>query len=236
MTLLTIVQDAADIIGLPRPSAVVNNTDTSARQLLSLSNIGGKILAKRYPWQALIKEATWTTLAAEDQGTIESIAPGFSYDAFESQWNRTQRVRILGPLNSQEWQQRAATSISGPYSLFRFRDKHLYLSPAPAAGETGAFEYISRYWCESSGGTDQERWAADTDVGILDEGLLTLDLIWRFKAAKGFAYGEDFRAFEMEANKAMARDGSKSTLNMSDDPTGRNYSPGVGVPDGSWNL
>ena len=46
--------------------------------MLALANVEGQTLAKRTRWQALIKEATHTTLAATDQGAIETLAPGFS--------------------------------------------------------------------------------------------------------------------------------------------------------------
>ena len=36
----------------------------------------------------------------------------------------------------------------------------ILINPAPSAGHTFAYEYMSKNWCESSGGTDQAAWAA----------------------------------------------------------------------------
>lgn len=236
MTLLSIIQDACDEIGLARPSSIVSSTDPTIRQLLALSNRSGKMLAQRYPWQELVTPTTITTVAAELQGAVNTLMPGFNWYIYETMWNRNTRMRVWGPLYPAEWQFLKASNITGPFPEFRIYGKNLYFIPTPTAGQTIGLEYVSRNWCESSGGTDQEKWAADTDVGILPEDMLTLDLIWRFKKAKGFDYAEDFRQAEIYINNAMARSGGKRILNMSEDDRFSDYRYGIRVPDGSWNL
>ncbi len=237
MTLLALVQNAADTIGVPRPAAVAGSTDQQIRQLFALANKEGQSLAKRYPWTALQAEATHTTLAAELQGVMTTIASGFEYIINETIWDRTQDVRVGGPVSPQRWQAYQAQPITGPYGRYRIRLGNLYLIPAPTAGRIVAFEYQSRNWCQSSGGTGQSAWAADTDTGVLSENLMELGLVWRFKQAKGLDYGEDMRTYEMQIADAMARDGGKQRIDVtSDDMIGADYQPGIGVPDGSWNL
>lgn len=232
MSLLTIVQTACDLCGLPRPTIVAGSSDTQSRRLLALAKIEGQALYKRHRWTALITEASLTTLAAEDQGLVETIAPGFAWLINETTWNRTTQNQ-LGSLSPQEWQMQKARTFSGPYFNFRVKAKHLYMLPVPTAGQSVKFEYGSRYWCQTSGGTGQETWGADTDTGVLDEGLMTLGLRWRVLQADGLDYGEAFRSYEMEVAQAMARDGVNPVLSM-----GGNEAPvrGVRAPDGSWNL
>ena len=74
MTLLTICQDAANIIGIPQPAAVTSSTDTSVIQLLSVANQEGKSLVRSYPWNVITKEGSFTTAAAESQGAMTTIA------------------------------------------------------------------------------------------------------------------------------------------------------------------
>lgn len=233
MSLLTIVQDAADLIGVARPSAVAGGTDTTVRRLYALSKIEGKSLMQRHLWTALVTEFTHTTVATEDQGLIETIMPGFRWLVGNTIWNRTQTLQIGGALTPQEWQMQKAQTFSGPYSQFRIKNKHLYMYPAPTAGMTIAGEYGSRYWCQSSGGAGKETWSVDTDTGVLDEHLMTLGLRWRFLQMQGLDYGEAFRSYELEVAAAIARDGSPKTLNL-----GECNVPlrGVGVPDGNWDL
>lgn len=236
MTLLSIVKDAADAIGLPRPTAVYSSTDQQVRTLLALSNRGGKALLDRYPWSVAIREATFTSLAAELQGVVTTIAPGFKSLLNETIWNRSATRPAGGPVSPGQWQAYKAENIAGPWDRYRIQAGSLYIIPAPAAGQTFAFEYVSSYWCASSGGTGQAAWAADTDTGLLDEELLTLDLIWRFKQAKGLDYGEDFRTFEMRAVNAMGTDGGKARLSAAPDPDAFTRARAPAVPEGGWNL
>jgi hypothetical protein len=89
MSLLTLVQNASDTIGLARPSAVVSSTDGNVRTLLSLANTEGRELLERFSWPATQLEATHTTLAAELQGVMTTIAPGFGYIINQTFWDRT---------------------------------------------------------------------------------------------------------------------------------------------------
>ena len=155
MSLLTLIQGAADIVGLSRPAAVITSTDPAVRRMLALANVEGQELAKRHEWTVLIREATWTTLAAESQGTIANIASDLDQEngariVNETIWNRTAQRRMNGPLSSQRGQRLKAASVTGPYSEYRIRNGTHYLIPAPTAGQTGAFEYITKYWCQSS--------------------------------------------------------------------------------------
>ena len=237
MTLLTIVQDACNEIGIAAPNSVYGSTDRTAKQMLALSNRSGKQLANRFAWQEMTIEATHTTIAAELQGSVESILPGFNWYLYETMWNRTNRNVLWGPLFPSEWQFLKASNITGPFPEFRIRNKNLYMLPAPAAGQTIGLEYISRYWCETSIGVDKEKWSSDTDVGILPEDMLTIDLIWRFKAAKGLDYAEDMRQAEIYINNAMARSGARRKMNLAG--TGRSYPDtayGLRVEDGSWTV
>lgn len=234
MTLLVIIQDAANEVGVDAPDTVIGNTDPNVVRLLALSNRGGKALARRYPWQELTKEFTHTTLAAESQGLVESIMPGFNWDVYHTIWNRTLQQSVDGPLFPREWQHLKAMGISGPYPQFRIREKTLRCIPTPTAGQTFAGEYVSRYWCQSSGGTGRDRWAADDDTGVLNEDLLTLDLIWRWKASQGLAYAEEKQEAEIQINQAMAVNGSNRILNLEGDTD--EFPFGVVAPPGNWSL
>lgn len=229
MTLKTIVQDACSEIGISDPSFVIGNDDKQVKQLLALANREGRNLSSRYRWQVLIHEATFNTVASASQGEIATIASeGFRYILNDTIWNRDTRRPVFGPLAPRDWQMLQASPITGPFDQYRIRQNELLFDPVPAAGEACAFEYVSKHWCESAAGTGQEEWADDTDVGRLDESLMTMGLIWRWNAAKGFAYGEAFNQYEMDVADAMARDGSKPTLDLGGGIT--DFQPGIFVP------
>ena len=233
MTLLSHIQDVCDNVGLSRPSAVITSGETKVRQLLALSNKVGRNMARRHPWTALNREFTHTTLAAEFQGLVESIMTGYNWALNQTFWNRSQQDHAFGPLSPMQWQANKAVTYSGPFQEFRIKEKGLYLYPAPPAGETFAGEYVSRYWCESSGGTDQDKWAADTDVMILDEHLLTLGVIAEWLKSKGLPYAEAMRDYEFQLADAIIKDGAKPVLSLGQSDY---YQPSIRAPEGSWSV
>lgn len=232
MTLLTIVNDAQAVLNLPITSTVVTNTGDTQRQLLRLCNMAGREIARAYPWQVLVTERSFTTTATEQQ-TGETLPADFGWVVDDTLWNRTTTDRVWGPLSSQSWQAQKATGTSVAWSQFRIRANSFYFLPSPTAGQTIYYEYVSKYWCESSGGTDQEKWAADTDVGRIDEYLLTLGLIWRWKAAKGLYYEEEKAEFDRELSAAKARDGARRRTSIAG-PSTRPFGWGK-VPEGNWS-
>lgn len=233
MTLLTTIQNACDAIGVARPSVVIASTDQNVRTLLSLAQTEGRELAERYAWPELRAVATHTTLAAELQGVMTTIAPGFNYIVNGTFWDRTLMQPVTGPLTPQEYQALKARTATGPYSSYYIRAGSLYAYPAPPAGNTWAFEHQTTYFCQSSGGTDQSAWAADTDVGVLDENLMELGITWRFKKKNGFDYSEDYRIYEQKLANKTARAGGKKVLDMAG---GGGYRGGVFTPEGSWSV
>jgi hypothetical protein len=84
----------------------------------------------------------------------------------------------------------------------------------PTAGETIAYEYVSSYWAQSSASVAKAQFTSDDDTSYLDEELITLGVIWRFKAAKGLDYGEDFATYERALATAKGEDGGSTMLNI----------------------
>lgn len=237
MSLLSIIQGVCPNLGISKPTTVIGNTDSQIIQLLAIANEEGEDLASRYGWSSMTKVNTFTMALAESQGALNSTvvtAGDFDYILNDTIWNRTLSEPIYGPAAAVERQTLAAFPVTGPYQKFWIRQGNLYINPAPTSADTGAFEYKSTNWCQSSGGTGRTAWAADTDTGIIDERLMRLGITWRWLKRKGLDYAEDFKTYESRVVDAMARDGGKPRLNMGASPYSR--APGVFVPNGNWNL
>lgn len=234
MALLSIIQDAADRMGLPRPTSVVGSSDTQVRQLFGLAQQEGKELARRGPWQALTLEKTITATASETQSG--GIPTDFDRMIEGSFWNRTQDRRVVGPLDPQKWQGLKTGLYNLVWDAFRIRGNELLMNPVPQAGDELVYEYVSLYWCtDASGSTSRAAWAADDDLARLDEELITLGVIWRFLKAKGLDYGEAFRTYEMEVERRLANDGGMRMLDLGGDSGGSGvFDPSV--PEGNWTL
>lgn len=217
MNLLAIVRAACAELSLPQPSAVVGATDQTSVLMLALANSEGRDLSRRYPWQALVREATFTTLAAESQGTLASIIGSelLRYIVNDTIWNRTTGDPVIGPRSGPVWQGYKATTFASPFAEYRIIGNTLKFLPAPTAGQTCAFEYVSRYWCtDSTGATPRDAFAADTDLTLVDDELVLSGLLWRWRKAKGFDYADEHMHYERQVADAMARDGTKPVLNL----------------------
>jgi hypothetical protein len=212
MTLLSIVRNASDRLGLTRPSGVIASTDQQVLTLLGLAQEEGMDLLKRHTWQALQTEYTFPTV----NGTASYALPS-AFDALikDTVFNRTRRRRMYGDLTPEQWQETQSSLVTMVNPAFRIRGSLFYISPTPTAAETIAYEYLSKNWCQSSGGTGQAAWAADTDTGVLDEELMTLGLKWRWKKSKGLDYAEDFTSYEIRVSKAILDDGARMRIDTS---------------------
>lgn len=236
MSLLTICQQAFVRMGLPSPTAVTTATDAQTLRVLSFANEEGQELAARWAWQGLQREASFTTVATEQQGTLATICGAdYGWIVNETIWNRTQRRPIFGPKSEAEWQALKAAFVNGPWYQFRIRQNAILFTPVPAAGDSCYFEWISKNWViKASDGTGSTIWTADADTSYMDERLMTLGIIWRWKQARGFDYAEDFAKYERAVDDAIARDGGKPRLSLN---AGANdLYPGVIVPAGNWGI
>lgn len=235
MSLLTIVQDVADRIGVVRPASVIGSSDHRVRNLLALAQQEGKELARRYSWQVLTKEKTFTTVAAETQTSavpsdFDRIIPGTFY-------NRTRARLVTGPLTAQEYADYKGRLTSLVYEAFRIRGGSILILPTPAANETMAYEYVSKWWAGVAADTAPTlaAFAADTDQTFLDEEAMTLGVVWRFLRSRGLDYGEAFAAYERHVAQLSGRDGGTRTLHMGS-RSDRRVPRAPQVPDGNWDL
>ena len=235
MTLLTICQDAANEIGVPSPNAVVGSTDTTVIQLLAAANREGKNLVSGYDWEVLIKEEAHSAIANESQGTITSIASDFERFSNNTMWNRTTDRKFYGPLNNSEWQRLKASVQSGVTNYFRIRGGFLLMNPVPTVNDAIYFEYISKYWVDTTGNgsADAEKFAADSNTTVLDEDIITLGVIWRFLKQKGLPYDNQLQEYQLKVFEKQAKDGAKPILRMSGNT--RLFLP-VNEPEGNFTL
>ncbi len=236
MSLLTLIQRfAAEVNVDSSVTAVMGSTDPQIIQIRRLLEKEGRDLAGRGQWEALMNEATHTTVATEDQGAISTIASNnFRYVVNDTIWDRDLRLPVY-VIDATDWQQVKAIAVTGPRYQARIRGGRLIANPVPVAGNTWAFEYVTWNWLtDSTGATQKEFFTADTDLMLLPEFILEAGLKWRWKKEKGFEYSEDFRTYEMLVVNELSRNGLKRPVRL--DQAAATPKPKVYVPEGNWNL
>jgi len=210
MSLLTIVQNAANEIGFTAPSSVVGSTDETAVRMLRSANRAGKILSKK-DWPELVKEHTFTTVASTAQYALPT---DFRAPVLQTAWNRTLSEEMF-PISSRQWQAEKSGNVTVALNnRFRFFGtantaigKLFTIHPTPSAAEDMVYEYYSENWV-ISGGTEYDTWQADSDTTVFDEDLVELAVIWRFLKSLGQPYQEEKTEYDHQLSIAMA--GSQS--------------------------
>lgn len=204
MALTDIIKAACAQSNVPVPSSVIGNTDQNVVQMLYLLNREGKWFQRIHDWQVLRKESSFTTVAVNTQiadmtsFTDTASASVTDFDRFvpDSMWDRT-AVRQIYPTTHTRYQFDKARTATAIVPLYIMRGGALLFTPAPAAGNSIFFEYITKNWCKTAAGAGKAAFSLDTDVGVLDEELLTQAVLWRFLKAKGLDYAEEFRRLEL---------------------------------------
>lgn len=156
----------------------------------------------------------------------------FGYFMTQTFWDRAFRWQLLGPLEAQEWQVlKSGISPTGPRRRFRIMGNLFYIDPVPNQVNQEVFEYYGTGWCQSNAGIAQFYWGKDTDYYSLDDDCMVLGIIWRFLAAKRFAYAEERRNYDMAVQRAMARNGGARNLPLNSTASGVHLLNSNNVPD-----
>lgn len=212
-TLLTIAQAVCDELGLDRPSAVASNSEPTIRQIYAYINREGRTLMKETVWPVLTTLGTISTVS----GTSDyDYAADFDRLVDSTSWDRTNSWELIGPENPQtdRWR-RESTAATTTRRYFRHYGSFVRINPTPTVnGDTLVYEYVSKFWCESAGGSGQETMTADTDVPLLDAQLIELGTILRFRAARGFDAQEAKFNYDNYKNLILGAQIGGGVLNM----------------------
>jgi len=206
-TLLSLVVQACQELGIPAPSIVVGSPDTQVQQLLSLAyREGREQAAAPVQWPQLQAKQSITLVNGQASYDFPSDFLNYIPDTI---WNPSMRWTVAGPLSPQNWEFLKSGLInSQPWMRYRIWGGKIYFDPTPTttnAGQTVTIEYQSKNFCQSAGGTPQSSWLADTDTYLLSEDTMVLGIKWRFLAAKRLDYSEEKKAWSDACDKEIAR-------------------------------
>ena len=192
----------------------MGNSDSFARQALSLVNKVGRELLGQHDWRFLVKESTFTTDGTGDYTIGTDIITDGDFEHFISDtfWDRSNN-NFISVVNAKQWQtlKSGAISDTGVVRYIRTRGDDLLMTP-DTSGDTVALEYLSNYWIEDSGGTAKGSFTADTDTTKFPEYLIELGLVVKLKQAKGLPFSMDMDAFEREKERLIGGEMPLETL------------------------
>lgn len=206
MTVLSACQSAFVRLVSRRPQAVFSSQDAMELEVAELANDVATDIMKSHDWQRLTRVHTLS-----GDGAQASFPLPEDYDRFAVAqgvvdpnnwfWGFSQA------LSMDDW----ITITSSGFGAITpgwwiLLGGELQFSPTPSASQQATFPYISRNFATSAGGSSLPVFQSDADGFVLDERLLTLGIVWRWKAQKGLEYAEDLATYEKAFSEAAARD------------------------------
>lgn len=211
MTALSACQDAISRLVARRPASVFASADEICVEIASLANEAAADIATSADWQAL------TTLKIiNGDGVTEEWSLPDDYDRMvlgtdihSSTWTRM-RYAPVGTLDN--WLDLKTLTPAIPPGYWHIMGGKIAFVPVVSSGDDARFYYISNKWARSAGGTAKASFDRDDDTFALDERVLTLSLIWRWKAMKGMTYDEDIKSYDLALSQVMARDKGSSVI------------------------
>jgi len=164
------------------------------------------------------------------------LPDGYDRMISDTNWDRTDHWRNLGPKSSQDWQFLQGGIISiGPRERYRIYNNKFRIFQALTTVYNFAFEYVSNYWVCATGSDQGSKsaYTADTDTSIFPDDLMLAGLKFYFLKAKKLDYSIELGEFMRALSYCKAQDQPVSAMSLA--PVGMNQLVGPwSVQDGNW--
>lgn len=204
MSLLTVFQQACTSgIALEKPAAVYGSTTREHIELANIANEMAAMIAASHEWQILNKIAVIT-----GDGTTEDFALPSDFDRMldKSQLWSTSLETPLSPISDRDdWLELDIKTFDFVINAWILYAGEIHIKPALSTGVQVKYFYQSNLW-GLNGSTPISEFTADTNTFRIDERLLKLGIIWKWREMKGLPYAEDLATYERLLAKLAMRD------------------------------
>lgn len=206
MTFLSAARSASVRLQSKRPSTFFSATDPFSFEIIECANEVAVDLMKANEWQVLTKLHTLTGDGTDTAFPLPSdydrmLLNGGVYSASWPTWGYTS----VGNLN--DWRQLIDSEMGivtpGYYLIL---GGEIQFQPAPSAEETPRFYYISKNIIQDEDGTTKPQFTKDSDTLLIEERLLTLGIVYKWREMKGVPRPGDQEDYELALSEASARD------------------------------
>lgn len=211
MTALSAMQSAAIRLIGRKPEVFFGSPEKFELEIVDLVNEVAGDIAESHDWQVLTKVHTITGDGVQSAFPLPDdydrmLLVSDMFDPNSWAWG------YIHYTNVSEWLQDKARGLVGIPGAWIMLENNFNFFPVPSTDAEAQFPYASNLFAKNSGGVPQAAFEADADTFVLPEKLLTLGLIWRYRAQKGLGYAEDMANYELALSQAQARDGGSRVI------------------------
>lgn len=218
MTVLSAIQGASLKIGVTRPTVIFASTVREHQELAELANDCARMIAYD-------SGHDWTRLKTLGTFTGDGATPAFD---LPTDYQRMLKKARLWPsasptspyrhyTDTDEWLGdlvQGFVGVSGAWTIIG-EDVHIRVGGSTSYLEntaTAKFYYLTKYHSRNNSSVAIEAFTADTDVFKLDERLLKLAIIYRWKQDKGQDYAEHLSDYENALAEQIGNDKGSNIL------------------------
>lgn len=212
MTILSCCQDAATKLNQPRPTSVFSPigaaANFAAELLLAAKETAESLVAEDHDWRALTQLATCQGDASTVVFPLAMVAPGYQRVIKDGKVHslRFKNATFRWAKDLDEWLFIKDNLLVGSPGNVVILNNSMQIFPAMPVSDTGRFYYISNLYAINSSGVSQASFKADGDTFALDEKLLRLGIVWRWRSNKRMEYAEDLKNYEIAKEAAIGTD------------------------------
>lgn len=210
MTVLTACAEAAIELNQTEPMSLFSTSDQFAKELRVQANKAAISIAKAHDWQALTTLKTMT-----GNGSTTSFALPTDYDRMPLKGG-VLTTQFASPLSKardlDQWLDFQLRPFVGAPGFWIILNGSMQILPAMATGVSAKYYYIKNTIV--TGSAPQTSFQADADTFNLSERLLTLGVIWRWRAQKRMEYSEDMSNYEIALAEEISRDKGSRVLTV----------------------
>lgn len=206
MTFLSAAQSASIRLIGKKPSTFFSSQNTFEMEIVDLGN---EVVTD------MVKYADWRTLTKTHQMVGDGVTYGFD---LPSDYSRMPIGSDISRANWYTWGYLDAPSLNYWMDLVNglatpnpgywiMLDGQVQFRPAVSADTTAQFFYISKNAVlDADGVTKKAAFTKDADTMLLDEHVLKLGLIYKWRSQKRLEYAQDFTNYEQALAQAASFD------------------------------
>jgi len=204
MTILDTIKLVCPFIGLDVPLEVYSSTDRAMVELQGVANDVAEGIAAAYDWSLLTVLATNTGDGSTEDFTLPTDY--FRMPKKAQVWSSSLEAPLSHISDLDRWLGLDVQSFDFVVNAWTIYGGQIHIKPALATGVTAKHWYQSILLVTDEASANQATFTADTDVFRLNDRLLMLGIVARWREQKGLPYAEDMDRFEDLKSKLMSAD------------------------------
>lgn len=217
MSVLAICQNATAMLVGERPPAFYSSNDELPVEISSIANEAAADIIKKHEWSMLTRK--WSEAG-------DGVKTNFSFPSDYDRMCLSTRVRVGDSVIERAADIGSFENLNGDWGNIWFpMSGGVEFTTLVGDGEVVSYTYQSCFYATNQNGAPKRAFDADTDDFRLNGRLLTLGIIWRWRALKRQDYQEDMQNYEVAMSEQMARDGGARMIRSGGDLRGDFVTP-----------